>query len=334
MKDAKRIREKIKSYRAIISMLEKRLERMKAELRRREESAEGIEEGEIVSDRRKSARKRKAEEKEKALEDSRDSKEFEKRAAKELPEMLRGFFSTVDAEDTAEQKSFLSKLLPFLDNSVKYVILHDVVLFSRSLEKFEAFLAVLYPGGLEKDGSEVSKAFGAIEKYVKGKISEEEIKAECIGVLSRAVGYSVMGGGKIALEAFDAGAAMRLYSKVLDWSWTYNEFIREHLFPELRKTDRPLPVYVLSLLYAEWNRSLVSHKSLEYVIQTLDKIVGIGSGENIISSPYCAESQLVSALMLRQFRPGALLKWHRKRIEESSGEEREKHEKLWSINIL
>lgn len=327
-----RTKQRIKSYQETVSLLRRKIRKLEQSMQGDLKETESVEEGEIVEQPER--RKKRAPPEDKEAPAALAVEHLEKKAKHNMPELLKTFFTTIDTAETSAQQSFLSQLLPFLTNALKYIILHDVVLFARQLEKYEVFYATLFPNGFEKDSSEVAQAFMSIYAFLTGEESEEDLKAKTVKLLHKSVGCSVIAGDQIAQPAFDAATAIKLYCKVLDWNWTYNELIRDHLFVELKQTERPFAVYVLSLLYAEWNRSLVSHKSLEFLIQILDKVAGIGSGENITRSPYCLESQLASSLMLRQFRPGASLKWHRKRIEEATAAEKELIDSAWKIVLF
>lgn len=326
-------------------MLEKKIKHLEKRLEREEERAqESIEEGEVRPEPSKHSKKRKRDEckKIKTKKEEERSKEevsvdiehLEKTAGKNLPQFLREFFDMIDTIEISVQKNILKRVSPLLNNVVKYVILHDTILFSHVLERYEAFYKVLYPSGIEKDDSEVSQALFCIYENLCKEKDEEKIKSKPMKLLNKSADLSVIVLNEINQNAFDAATAIRLYSKVLDWDWTYNEFIRTHLYSELKNTNNAFAVLVLAFLYAEWHRFLLSHKSLEYVIQALDKIAGIGSGEKIVDSTYSLEAQIVSALLLRQFRPGAALKWQRQRMEEASPKNKQLIERAWKIVLF
>ncbi|KAI5192070.1 hypothetical protein NECID01_1779 [Nematocida sp. AWRm77] len=332
MSNILRIKQRIKSYRVAVSLLKRKIKQLKKTIAKGEHEEESIEEGEIVEHINREKRKRQLVERE--VPPVLPITDIEKKAKTSMPDVLRSFFTTINTADILAQQGFLSQLLPFLTNALKYVILHDVVLFARQLDRYETVYSTLFPDGFEKDSSEVAQAFISIYAYVRKECTKEDLKAQTIKLLGKSASLPVINEGEIFQTAFDAATAIKLYCKVLDWDWTYNDFIRDQLLEEIKYVGKPFPVYVLSLLYAEWNRTLVVHKSLEYVIQILDRIAGIGSGENITHSPYCIESQLASSLMLRQFRPGASLKWHRKRIEEGSPSEKETIDRAWKIVLF
>lgn len=328
MPSIRKIKDRIKAYKSTVTLLTGRIKKLEMLLDGAPaDTQDSIEEGEI-RERPKEKRKRKRDENPNT---DYILRAIEERGPKNLPETLKEIFSVFDQADTSDTRKIFSKLLPYIDNPVKYLILHDVILLSRDFAKYSVVYKTFYPDGLDKDGSEVSDVFETVYYYSISEESLDELKSRCAKVLQRHAQNRVIRENTLLPEAFDAATAIRLYSKVIDWEWTYNEFIRDILYPELKKSDRPFAVFVLSFLYAEWNRSITSHKSLEYLIQLLDKIAGIGTGESIVKSLHSLESQLASALMLRQFRPGATIKWHKRRIEEASPAEKEFIEKAWKI---
>ncbi|KAI5180029.1 hypothetical protein NEOKW01_0358 [Nematocida sp. AWRm80] len=327
----KEIKEKINAYKETISLLQKQIKKLEDKLTLEASDEESIEEGEIREDPT-IKKKRKITEVETI---EIDQSKLEQQAKKQMPEVLKEILDIIDTASEAHLQKRLEILMPYLDNTIKYILLHDILLFSRKLDRYSLFYSQMYPKGIEKDSSEVSIALEQIYNYTQGIVSEEKLKESVLKIVSKYNSTSVISGSTISQTAFDAATSIRLYTKVLDWNWTYNEFIREHLYLELRKPDRPFPVYVLSILFVEWNRSLAAHKSHEHILQTLDRIAGVGHGENIIDSPYEIESQLASALVLRQFRPGAAVKWNRKRISEAETEkEKEYIENAWLISII
>lgn len=328
MSSIRKIKQRIKAYKSTVALLSKKIKRLETLLvDDTANSQESIEEGEI---RQKPKERRKRRYDENVNLDSIIAS-IDEKAPKSMPDLLKEIFDAFNQMENADIRKVFLKLLPHLNNSVKYVILHDIILLARDFDKYAVVYKILYSEKIDKDGSEVSDVLETVYYYSVSEESLDELKNRCIKVLQRNSGRRVIHGETILPEAFDAATAIRLYSKVIDWEWTYNEFIREVLYAELKKSDRPFAVFVLSFIYAEWNRSIASHKSLEYLIQILDKIAGIGIGENIVKSQHSLESQLASALMLRQFRPGATIKWHKKRVEEASPEEKEVIEKAWKI---
>ncbi|KAI5192503.1 hypothetical protein NEMIN01_2054 [Nematocida minor] len=330
MASIRKIKHRIDAYKSTISLLKNKIKKLETLLDEdRSKTQESMEEGEI-RDIAKERRKRKIDESNcEAILSGIDSK-----ARKSMPELLKEIFDSFNLLEPADIRRVFSALLPYLDNSLKYVILHDTILFTRDLDKYALVYKTLYPDTFEKDSSEVCDVFETVYYYSISEESLDELKNRCIKILQKYSSRRVIDGETILQESFDAATSIRLYSKVIDWDWTYNEFIRDILYPELKKSDRPFSVFVLSFIYAEWNKSLSSHKSLEYLIQLLDKIAGIGTGENIIKSMHSLDSQLASALMLRQFRPGASIKWHKKRVEEATPSEKEVIEKAWKISFF
>lgn len=331
--DERRIKKRIKAYKQTIRHLEtavRRLERLRA----KEACGESMEEGEIRETKReKSKRKTKTQ----PLKEDPNEKyvaEMDALASKSMHLFLGSLFSQINTTDIQLQERALSRALPLLSNTHKYVILHDLVLFSKVLERYRIIYVLLYPKGIEKDSSETAEVFSLIHQLAAQKEKEKELKNKCIRILKNLSGCQVITTNRISQEAFDGATAIRLCSKALDWDWTYNEFIRVHLFNDLKVARKPFPVYVLAILYSEWNRTLGSHKSLEYILQTLDKIAGVGSGEAITHSPYSLDTQLLSILILRQFRPGAAIKWHRIRTDEYASEDKSKIEHAWNIEIV
>ncbi|OAG31426.1 hypothetical protein NEDG_01953 [Nematocida displodere] len=330
-----RILARIKSYKDTISLLKKRIRLLNDKIiDNGDSSVDSFEEGEIRETDPKEKRKSKHPSKTKAHEVSAKVEEMAVKAKKDINVFLKEFFDQINSMELSVQKRTLEKVSSLLDNTEKYTILHDTVLFARVLEKYQVFYQVLYPEGIEKDGSEVSAALSSIYAFISGAKSEKDVKKEAVRLLDRGASMPVFTATTIASNAFDAVTAIRLYSKVLDWDWTYNVFVREHLFSKLMDTAATFPAYVLSILYTEWNRSLAMHKSLEYVLQTLDRIAGIGSGENITDSSYTLEAQLASVLVVRQFRPGAAVKWQKKRALECSPSEKDQIDSLWKLVIV
>ncbi|KAI5186081.1 hypothetical protein NEHOM01_1263 [Nematocida homosporus] len=366
MGDVIQIKRRIKAYKLTIRLLKKKVNDLISKIAGSDEKGlESTEEGEIRTEKPKERRKRKHKDNligcslsETSTSLARgesingvctagnavvggleevglDIDQMEEIAKKDMSGFLKVFFETLDSTDSLCQRRVLEKVGVLMSNTIKYVILHDTVLFAAALEKYEVFYQALYPYGLDRDGSEVSGALQYIYEYVSGEVDEEGMVQRCGKVLEKAAGLSVFDkDGKLGQLAFDAATAIRMYSKVLDWDWTYNVFIRTCLFPVLLKPELAFPVLTLSILYAEWHRVLAHHKSLEYVLQTLDKIAGVGLGENITESRYTLEAQLASALMLRQFRPGAAVKWHRQRIEEANEETKAIIEDIWKVVLL
>ncbi|KAI5173232.1 hypothetical protein NEFER03_2184 [Nematocida sp. LUAm3] len=338
-------KKRIKAYRMSILLLEQRIKKLQRIVDRKEESNDNsMEEGEI-RERKPEKKRRKEEEsqskrlKVEAAPENEEEEYLEKMVEyiKKSPVLfLKEFFDQLNVKDIEIQKKLFSIVSMYLDHKIKYVILHDILLFSSSLNRYVLIYRALYPNGVVKDGSEVSTALYSIYRYLIGKEKYDEISQKCIDLHKK---YSSLKdifseNGDIDAIAFDGATSIRLYSKVLDWDWTYNLFIREHLFPSLSETDKPFSIFVLGCLYSEWYRLLSHHKSLEYLIQVLDKVAGIGQGEDIISSPYSLNSQLSSALFLKQFRPGASVKWQRQRIEASSETEKKLIENIWKIIIF
>lgn len=335
MSSIKKIKHRIEAYKSTVSMLKQKIKRLEEQLNSDTfKDQESMEEGEI---RKKTREKRKRKLEETKLEEPNFDafiQEIEEKASKNISEALKDIFNSFNTLSKGDISKIFSKLSPHLTNTIKYVVLHDIILFSKDLDKYAEVYKIFYPDTIEKDGSEVSEVLEIVYYY---SIEEEPIaglKSRCISLHQKYAGNRVISGETIIPETFDAGTAIRLYTKVLDWHWTYNVFIIDTLFTDLRKDNSPFTVFVLSILYAEWSKSLPQHKSVEFVIQILDQIAGIGKAEEIVPSAYSIESQLTSALMLRQFRPGAAVKWHRIRVEQAAPEEKEFLEKAWKISFF
>ncbi|EHY64717.1 hypothetical protein NERG_02120 [Nematocida ausubeli] len=330
MPSIRKIKQRIEAYKSTVALLNNKIRRLETKVGGGSENLQdSIEEGEI---RKKTKEKRKR----RLDECSNEIKllDIEDKAKNSMPDALKEIFDTFNIMDHSEIRRIFLKLLPYLDNSLKYVILHDIILFSRDLDKYSLVYSILYHDAIEKDGSEVSDVLETIYYYSIAEEAVDGLKSRCISILEKYAGRPVFIDGQVAAEVFDAVTSIRLYSKVLDWCWTYNEFIRDILHPELKKPDGAFAVLVLSAIYAEWTKSLSPHKSLEYVIQILDKVAGVGTGEEIIPSMHSIEAQLASAIMLRQFRPGASVKWHRKRTDDAPLETSRLIDDVWKISFL
>ncbi|KAI5165636.1 hypothetical protein NEIG_01390 [Nematocida sp. ERTm5] len=330
MPSIRKIKQRIQAYKSTVALLNHKIKKLETKVGDMTEILqESIEEGEIRN-KTKEKRKRKLDE----CNNEVKLLDIEEKAKTNMVEALKEIFDTFNIMEQPEIRRIFLKILPYLDNSLKYLILHDIVLFSRDLDKYSTVYSILYSDAIEKDGSEISDVLETIYYYSIAEEAIDGLKSRCISILEKYATRTVFVEERIVPEVFDAVTSIRLYSKVLDWCWTYNEFIRDILYPELKKSESAFAVLVLSAIYAEWNKSLSPHKSLEYVIQILDKVAGVGTGEEITPSMHSLEAQLASALMLRQFRPGASVKWHRKRIDEASDEQKALIESVWKISFF
>ncbi|KAH9385281.1 uncharacterized protein NEMAJ01_0177 [Nematocida major] len=332
MTSIRKIKHRIEAYKSTVALLKQKIKKLSTQLGEGEsvDNGESVEEGEIRGEP-KEKRKRKF-----ADESNVDGLLacIDEKGAGSIDEVLKEIFDRFNTLSHSEMRKVFGHMLPHLSNPLKYTVLHDVILFSRDLEKYAVVYKVFYPDAIEKDGSEVSDVLETVYYYAIDEEPADGLKSRCISILQKYANKPVIDGETINAEAFDAATSIRLYCKALDWDWTYNEYIRDVMHPELRKDHSPFAVFVLSVIYADWAKSLPAHKSLEYVIQMLDKITGIGTGEEIVHSMHSLETQLVCALILRQFRPGAAVKWHRKRIEEASEREKDLIDRAWSISFL
>lgn len=263
--------------------------------------------------------------------------------ASNLTEVLQTFFSTLDTGDINDQRVLIIAMST-LDTNVKAVILHDTILHSTLLDRVVIFAYYLFPNGLSCLAKETGRAIRSIVRTEGARSKgtewvreiepekEKEVMEESVArLLSKGRDAKVFEGAQIREEAFDISTAIRLYCNYLDWHWTYNHLVVEVLCPEIAKTKSPFSVYVLGVLLLEFSRTVGRHRSIECMIQFIDRIVDAGESKE---SFYPLETQLSAIPFLKKFRPEAVEKVREKwRMAKEKERERERVEEVCRVEV-
>lgn len=275
-----------------------------------------------------------------------------------IQSVLKSFFDNINADGIATQKAVMHAVSPNVERNVKCVILHDIILYAKDLSRLVILAEALFPEGMRDLPGEVGRALknimsiqiheDSIEYDLQGAVSamKEDLgldpaKISLPGEVARIINEfkraEIFYGPKIPHDVFDAATAIRLYCSCLDWDWTYNFLVRETLHGGIKDEGLPFLVYVLGILYIDGRRFMDIHKSLDLILQTLDRVAGVGHGESIVDTAYSLDAQLASILVVRQFRPGVGIRWYKQRLEErmqeGNGEQQRKIEDTWKMHV-
>lgn len=236
-----------------------------------------------------------------------------------INKILRRMISNLNIYDLNVICSAFNMISGETDYQCKLVIAHDIILFTEDLSRMPFMISALFNNQDIHDdavGKTLKKilahqhsvdcdiyrsfpnlinCYNRIIENFEVQPNERSLESSCGELIGD---FEVFEDGVFNQVVLPNMYAIRMLSHYLDWDFTYNRFIRNVLYPKLRKKDKPLyAVYILAVTFNAL-RVFGYIESVDLVLEMFEELM-------IDSS----EVSIVIYLFIKQINPGKARQW-------------------------